>query len=115
MRALRIQMAFVFGGMLLAIVAWGCAVPPHKHAHSQVETPAPRQFTCQSCYDEAVKVRTGPPRHRYYKTIIKHHCSECRGDMEVYEDGGKSMIKCASCAPGGLPCDQCLPPEGTKR
>ncbi len=99
--------------LLLLLTACAGQRPGH-HQHFTSE-PAPVRFTCQACYDEAVKVRTGPPKHRYYKTIIKHHCKECRADMEVYEEGGNAMIKCGSCAPGGLPCDKCLPPHGAKK
>ena len=96
----------------LLLVLTGCAGErPGHHQHVSTEPAPPRQFTCQSCYDEAVKVRTGPPKHRYYKTIIKHHCKECEADMEVYAQDGRHMIRCGSCAPGGIPCDQCLPPN----
>lgn len=113
MSAFRERIVCLVGSIVLTVAVVSCG--PAHHAHVQSESPAPRQFACQSCYDEAVKVRTGPPRHRYYKTIIKHHCSECRADMEVYDEAGKRMIKCGSCAPGGQPCDECLPPPDTKK
>lgn len=100
----------------LLLVLTSCAGQrPGHHQHVNTESAPPRQFACQSCYDEAVKVRTGPPKHRYYKTIVKHHCKECQADMEVYAQDGRHMIKCGSCGPGGLPCDKCLPPHGVKK
>lgn len=112
---------------LAMALSYGCKCPRVELSPSPVRNPTgsmtaeismpkvPTLFTCHSCYDEAVKVRTGPPKHRNCKTIFKHHRSECLGDMEVYEDGTKSMIKCASCAPGGLPCDKCLPLHSTEK
>lgn len=67
------------------------------------------------CYDEAVRVLTGSPKHRRYKTVLKHRCPDCFSDVELYEDGGTFMIKCASCARDGVACNKCLPPDGATK
>lgn len=113
MSAFRKRSVTLFAGIALAIAAGGCA--PAHHAHMQTESPAPRQFTCQTCYDEAVRVRTGPPKHRYYKTIYKHRCTGCQPDLEVYHADGKARFKCGSCLPGGIACSDCPPPGLTPK
>lgn len=58
---------------------------------------------------------TGSPEHRRYKTVLKHRCTDCLSDMEVYQDSGTFMIKCVRCAPDGVACDKCVPSDGAAK
>ena len=79
-----------------------------------VKPAAPGQTTvCSKCYDEIVKARsTGGPRGglRTNKMIVKHVCGDCKTEMSIYSEQDVLMIRCAKCAPEGIPCDRCRPP-----
>lgn len=67
---------------------------------------------CTKCYDEIVRARgKGGPLAglRTNKMIAKHACEECDTEMSLYVEGGVAMVKCARCAPQGVPCDKCVP------
>lgn len=88
----------------------GCQSSQPKHRITEPEKGT--TIACRMCYDEAVRVLTGPPKHRRYKTVLKHRCPDCSSDVAIYQDSGTLMIKCARCAPEGVACDKCLPPDG---
>ncbi|MBL8879204.1 MAG: hypothetical protein JNG88_08800 [Phycisphaerales bacterium] len=91
----------------LALVACESTQPRHAVAEPKPGT----TIACQLCYDEAVRALTGPPKHRRYKTVLRHRCPDCYSDVSIYEDNGTPMIKCARCVPEGVACDKCLPPD----
>lgn len=103
--------------ILATLAAWasGCTNPRHSHPDGGVRPAEGQPLQCQLCYDETVRVRKSyaHPKGatRQYVTIKKHRCPDCQTDVEFYAQDGKTMIKCARCAPDGLPCDQCLPPK----
>lgn len=89
-----------------------CTQPEPKVVHNVAPAERGHRLGCQLCYDEMVRVLTGSPKHRRYKTIMRHRCADCTTDVAFYVgDDGKLMIRCARCAPEGMPCDRCLPPE----
>lgn len=94
---------------LLGLVLAGCQSPQPQHRMAEPE--AGTKIACQLCYDEAVRARTGPPKHRRYKTVLRHRCPGCYSDVAIYEANGALMIKCAHCAADGVACDKCLPPD----
>lgn len=89
----------------------GCAAPGERRAHPVVSQPAGHPMQCRMCYDVAVRVRTGPAKNRRYKVVQKHQCLDCNTQVLVSTEGGELKIKCARCAPEGVPCDRCLPPD----
>ncbi len=90
----------------------GCTKPEPEVVHTVVAANEGQRLSCQLCYDEVVRVLTGPPKHRRYKTVQRHRCVECTTEVAFYVgNDGKLMIRCARCAPDGMPCDRCLPPE----
>ncbi len=106
-------------GALLATAASAaaCASSRHRHEQGAVRPADGQSLQCQLCYDEAVNVRKS---HRWpkavaggkpYVTITRHQCPDCRTQVEVYAADGTPMIRCARCAPDGLPCTRCLPPK----
>jgi hypothetical protein len=112
-KAFKNRLVFVGMVALLGVALVGCQSPQPKHRMTEAGTGT--KIACRMCYDEAVRVLTGPPRHRRYKTALKHKCPDCFSDVEVYEDGGTPMIKCARCAPDGVACNECLPPDGAAK
>lgn len=101
----------VFALAIIVLIAAGCSNPDRKPIHVMAEQPEGVTLSCQRCYDMAVRVLTGPPKHRRYKTVERHACPDCASEAVIYEGpGGKSMIRCKGCAPEGVPCDRCLPP-----
>lgn len=89
----------------------GCAQPEPKVVHRIAPAQEGYRLGCRLCYDETVRVGTGSPKSRRYKTLVRHRCAECMTDVVIYaRDDGTPMIRCARCAPDGMPCDRCLPP-----
>lgn len=92
--------------VLLAITVGGCAngQPQHRMHESGDGT----RIACKQCYDVIRRVSLSKS-----STITRkiHACSGCKTDMVTYSDNGVAMAKCANCAPDGVPCDRCLPPE----
>lgn len=106
---------FVFAGTaaFLALALASCQSPQPKHRMAEPDSGT--KIVCRKCYDEAVRALTGPPKHRRYQMVPKHQCADCFSDVAVYEDGGVLMIKCGRCAPDGVACDKCLPPDGAAK
>lgn len=79
--------------------------------HTMAEPKPGEVVVCSKCYDEIIKVKRrsghrGPVRT---ENVSVHQCSECRTEMSIYSESGVLMVKCARCAPAGVPCDKCLP------
>ncbi len=69
-------------------------------------------MSCSKCYDFAVRVLTGPPKHRRYKIEVRHACADCASEAVIFAaEDGRLMIRCAGCVPDGVACDRCLPPQ----
>ncbi len=94
----------------------GCATNPPAHEVAAAQPRDGQPLACRLCYDETVKVlKTRWPKAQHqggqYQLIKRHQCPDCGHDVEFYTQDGRPMIKCARCAPDGLPCDRCLPPK----
>ena len=103
-------------------IAWsaGCSSGPR---HTVTPPAAPGEVTvCSKCYDEIVKAkghggpRGGPTAGLRTNLIVKHACEECKTEMSLYYDEqGELMVRCPKCAPEGVACDLCRPPEGVAK
>lgn len=93
---------------LLGLALTGCEGPQHK----MVEPTAGTKIACRLCYDEMKKV--SPSRWAPKGVIKRHKCEECRTEMTVYKEGEVLKMRCDKCAPEGVDCDKCLPPDGAK-
>ncbi len=98
--------------VVLVSAAWigGCAAP-ERRAHPVVSQPAGYPMQCRMCYDMAVRVLTGPPKHKRYEVVQRQQCPDCKTNVIVYAEEGEMKIKCARCTQDGVPCDRCLPPD----
>lgn len=113
--ATRIAFVVVCAGGLLALQGLaGCRSSHRVRAESDGKA-----TVCRSCYDKAVEVwesgRYGGTRWGYVPTprvSVEHQCRECGTTAVVHTDDGKWMITCPTCAPAGVACDKCQPPEG---
>jgi hypothetical protein len=114
----RIHRLFLF--TVLAVCGLALAACESER-HTMVETKpgGGTRVVCQECYDEVAKVRrrAGYRGHgpAYTQNVSVHQCSQCRTEMAIYSENDVLMVKCARCAPEGLPCDKCLPPRGPDR
>lgn len=96
------------------LLATGC-----KHAHHQMGDPGRAQtMQCRLCYDESSQtlhlVRNSKSASYRNEEIRRHQCPDCKTEVVSYMQDGTPMIRCAKCAPDGLPCDRCLPPPSQK-
>ena len=110
MNLARIRRPFAACCIFLSAELTGC-----QSQHAMTAAPPGQTTVCAKCYDEIVKARsTGGPRGglRTNKMIARHACEECRTEMSIYAEQDLLMIKCAKCAPEGVPCDRCRPPAG---
>lgn len=100
--------------LVLAPLLIGCEGTGGKRHHMVADQNGDKVLGCQKCYDETVRVRrsvAGGTKYHRTQVIKKHMCPDCKGNMQTYTEDGKLMIKCASCAPEGVACNRCLPPE----
>lgn len=104
--------SFMLAVSTIAVWIGGCATP-ERRAHPVASQQAGHRMQCRMCYDMAVRVSTGPPKHRRYKVVQRHECPDCRANVVIYSQEGEMKIKCARCAPEGVPCDRCVPPDDT--
>ena len=82
--------------------------------HTMVEPKPGMTVVCRACYDEVTSVRDMVTHNDVNPNRIysEHKCPCCRTDMSVYRENGVLMVKCGGCAPQGVACDKCLPPDG---
>ncbi|GMU24006.1 MAG: hypothetical protein AMXMBFR13_40830 [Phycisphaerae bacterium] len=69
---------------------------------------------CQICYDQVKIIRQEHGKGTQWsrsQIIREHQCSDCRAMATFYTKDGVPMFKCAKCAPEGVACDKCLPPQ----
>lgn len=107
MKRLRTQFRSVGIAAVVGFALSGCDGSKHKI----VETPPGKKTICRMCYDEIVRV---PPHPRYGPmggTRRVHKCVQCKSDATYYDENGILKIRCAGCAPEGMDCDKCLPPD----
>jgi hypothetical protein len=103
--------AMVGGGTL---VLAGCAADGGKGGHEVSAQHGDHPMSCKLCYDEVKTIRTGSVRGSQWQqnqVVKRHKCKDCHDEMTIYTQDGTLMVKCAKCAPKGLPCDRCLPPQ----
>ena len=102
---------------ILGSLAFACLGMPacQSDKHTLVEPKNGTVIVCTECYNEVYKVQH-PTGSRWggtrTETHTRHVCPSCKSEMSIYTENGVTMIKCAGCAPEGLACDKCLPPQG---
>ena len=104
-------LAFLIAASLTLLAA--CSSMQHDVSKAEPGTVS----VCSKCYDQIRKVRgTGGPRGGLAtnRTITTHMCEDCKAEMSVFEKDGVLMVRCATCAPEGVPCDRCSPKETSK-
>ncbi len=104
----RILIALALG-LVLAGWSTGCQ---SAGGHEMAAAPQGQPVRCQSCYDQTRIVRNERVKGVSYRVVRKHMCKDCDTEAVLYAQDGRMMIKCAGCAPEGIPCDKCLPPKG---
>lgn len=98
---------------LIGFQGTGCEQPEHRMAQPKPDT----KIMCQKCYDVVSTERHRPPRSGTpWNVVIRtHQCTDCKNEMSIYRENGVLIVKCPQCAPQGLPCDRCLPPDAPVR
>ncbi len=108
--------------LMATLTLAGLALPACRtDTHVMVEPAPGTTIVCRECYAQITKVRRtygfGPDRAirpgREW-LVARHQCPGCKSEMSIYREDGVVTIKCARCAPDGLACDKCLPPDGEK-
>lgn len=101
--------ACLVAACLVGVVFAGCERPEHRMAQAKSGT----RIVCQKCYDEVSTIRRQAPHSdTMFNVIVKaHQCPECKSEMSIYREKGTLKVKCQTCAPAGLDCDLCLPPD----
>ena len=101
--------------LLTALAVCGLALGAcQSQKHTMIEPQPGHAVVCSKCYDQIRKARsTGGPRGGLAtnRMITTHMCEDCKTKMSIYTEDGVIMVKCAKCAPAGLPCDKCVPRE----
>jgi len=93
----------------MSLLGLGGLIGCQSEKHTMVEAKPGEVVVCSKCYDQIRKARsTGGPRGGLAtnRTITTHMCEECKTEMSIYSETGVLMIKCAKCAPEGVPCDK---------
>ena len=106
--------AILFAG--LAVI--GCTSPRAANAHI-IKPEGSHEIKCAACYDVVVKEFRGvskvyKSRRKLYTFERRHMCPDCAVQVTMYTEDGIPFIKCAKCAPEGVPCANCVPPESAK-
>lgn len=123
--------------MLAAVATVGVAplAGCETDKHTMTGAPAGVKPVCRECYELLTQYQRWYPsryytghryggRYRYgdeysrssageYRTVTDriHQCQECKSEVSFYYENGIQKIKCAKCAPEGVPCDMCAPPN----
>lgn len=69
------------------------------------------KIACRMCYDEMKQASLGMSGAQNPGVYKRHACEGCKTEMSVYSEDGMVKMKCAKCAPEGVACDRCLPPN----
>ena len=112
---IRVNRPLLLTGFAICGLALGAC---QSHRHIMVEPKPGQTVVCTKCYDQIHKARRhGGPTGGLAtnRMITTHMCEECKTTMSIYTEDGVLMVKCANCAPTGLPCDKCLPPETVQK
>lgn len=107
MKIAMLRSLFVAASMCLAFTATSCNSDKHRMNDAHHGT----AMNCRECYDE-VRVIREAGRIPHEQNVYVHKCPGCKSDMSMYMENGTMMVKCKGCAPDGMPCDQCMPPNG---
>ncbi len=96
----------------------GCASSPAANAHI-IKPEGGHEIKCAACYDVMVKEFRGvskvhKSRRKLYSFKRRHVCPDCAVPVTTYAEDGIPFIKCAKCAPEGVPCANCVPPKSAK-
>ncbi len=111
----RLRLWFGLSPLIIVVVIGACHSSYQPPVHNMADSPEGVIISCQRCYDRAVRVVTGPPKNRRFKTEERHACPDCASEAVIYEGpDGKVMIRCRGCAPDGVPCTACLPPKAKR-
>jgi len=102
--------------LLASLALTGAAVSGcQSDKHTMVEPKDGTVVVCKECYTEVYKVTHADRESRTGSTVTethrRHMCSECKTEMSISTENGVAKVKCAKCAPEGVPCDKCLPPK----
>lgn len=66
---------------------------------------------CAECRAIAVQETRARRSGRHFKDTSKaarvHNCSCCKVQVDLYEQDGKTMLRCPTCAPHGVDCEAC--------
>lgn len=109
MKNFRLSRCVVTWVGLTIVALSGCEKPEHRMAQKRPGT----RIVCQKCFDEVSSVRRRAARSdtTFNVIVAAHQCPECKSEMSIYREKGILMVKCQTCAPAGLDCDLCLPPD----
>lgn len=103
-----------------SVLGFGCSTARGPATHVMDRQRAEHEIKCPACYDETVKVFRGvskvyKSRRKIYTYEKKHMCPDCGVQVTLYTENGTPFIKCARCAPEGVPCKSCRPPPAAAR
>jgi len=109
-------MRMIRPGLITALVFFGLALAACQKQHTMTKPEPGSTAICAKCYEHIQKWRKpgGPHGLGTNRTIATHMCEDCKSEVSIYSEDSVLMVKCAKCAPEGLPCDRCLPPEGSQ-
>ncbi len=99
--------------VLAALIGFSLAAAScQSDKHRMAEPTSGTSMACRECYDTVTEWRSMLPRPGGAVHAIRtHHCTGCKTDMTLYDKDGVLMVKCPHCAPDGVACDRCLPPQ----
>jgi hypothetical protein len=107
---------------LLGTAALGLAVLTGACRSNRTETARPEMegtvSVCHVCYAKAVEVwdngNWAGPQFGYVRAPQVHEeyeCADCHAKATVHTEDGQWIITCPTCAPEGVPAQQCEPSE----
>lgn len=109
MRSMRRSFLLLYSIAGLALV--GCESTQHRVAPAApMDIRDGVRIGCKLCYDQTRTVSHA--KGVSFKQRV-HQCPDCKTDVSLYSEGGVAKMKCANCAPEGVACNRCLPPEGS--
>lgn len=99
-----------------ALMLSSCSAARGPKPHLIERKGAGHEIMCPACYEEVVRVFRGrskvyKSRRKIYSYEKKHMCPDCAVQVTMYTENGTPFIKCAKCAPEGVPCANCKPPS----
>lgn len=95
----------------------GCAEQNKMGSMTKADVDDKHVIACGLCYDETKKelafISKAPKSRgrKVYRSVRVHHCDECKTGAEFFEENGVLKFRCSRCAPAGVACDKCAPPD----